>query len=126
VRQGIVALGVLLQLVLASCESDEDQIIIPDGAAATTYNGEAAPDGGPSGLGKLCSADDSCKSYEASYCVVVPSLGGYCSFKNCSIEHDDCPAGYICCDYNIDGYPNACLSPAKWTEYKATLCTNAK
>ena len=65
------------------------------------------------------------QQYEANYCVIVPGIGGYCSVQDCSVTNDECPGDYVCCDYNMEEFPNACLSAAKWDEYSATLCVNA-
>ena len=115
--------GMLCFLFACSCSDDDP---CQDGACDTNYNGEEAPDGSPTGLGKLCTTEDGCAEYEANYCVFVPGVGGYCSVKDCTLDPNDCPSGYRCCEYTFEGYPTICLSPAKWDQYSDGLCTNAK
>ncbi len=117
----------LTVLTVLSCSESSDKTCEGSGCdSATGYNGEEAPEGSPSGLGKLCESDDECAEHEADFCVIVPGSGGYCSFDDCTIDPNDCPGGYLCCEYNLEGNPRICLSPAKWDEYSDLLCTNAK
>ena len=92
--------------------------------SGSDYQGETAGKDGPVGQGTYCENDDDCRGYETDFCVIIPGLGGYCSNRDCTVDPNDCPGGYVCCDYEME-HPDACLSPAKWAEYSASLCVNA-
>lgn len=100
---------------------DEGQIykdgecVEPDTDSETAGGTDSGdPDGGgelPSGMGETCGSDADCQGFEADYCLIeYGEEEGVCTVKNCSIAPDDCPGGYGCCDFSIDGVPNFCAT----------------
>lgn len=65
-------------------------------------------------LGTECrraGADSDCPG-GASFCVILPgNTVGYCTYRDCTVDPNDCPDGYICLDLDKfePGQPHACI-----------------
>jgi hypothetical protein len=84
---------------------------IPSDALADGQPDSAAQDLDTSGLGTPCSASTDCPG-KADFCVVMPGkTSGYCTYRDCSIEANDCPAPYTCLDLAkyMPNLPTACI-----------------
>ena len=66
----------------------------------------------PEGLDEACltmGLETECVEYEAEYCLVEPGKPeGYCTMADCTVEPDDCPPGFKCCDITVKGIVNFC------------------
>ncbi len=79
----------------------------------------------PTGFGKYCTSDADCAGLEADHCAIDPETqDGFCTVKNCTVQPNDCPVGYMCCDSPESfGQPNACISQADYdTLHGMGLC----
>lgn len=79
--------------------------------AASSESGEPAAPAKLSaeGEGTACTADDQCSAFpDAKSCDAFVMA---CSIKNCTIEPDNCPDEYACCDVTAfaPGAPNVCI-----------------
>lgn len=64
------------------------------------------------GEGTACTSDAACANFpDANVC---DTFIGACSIKNCSIDPDNCPDTYLCCDVSAfaPGAPNVCIKDA--------------
>lgn len=70
-------------------------------------------------LGEACEKSEEC-SEQASLCMNNPTSPdpGYCTIAECTVNPNDCPEGYHCCDLSImsSSLPTACLNE---TDYQA-------
>lgn len=93
-----------------------------DDAGSADDTDSAEDDGGdggdlPTGMGEICAGDEDCADYEADYCLMQPGDDeGVCTVQNCSVDPDDCPDGYLCCDFTIPSVPNFCVTDAQFAE----------
>lgn len=88
-----------------------------DTTPADTNPGDSdTTDGEGSGLGENCTGDDSCATYQASYCLkdpMAPNDPGICSVPNCTAS--DCGADFACCDCTSSAlvpWPTPVCAPA--------------
>ena len=61
----------------------------------------------PSGQGMSCASSADCEGLEASYCDTF--MTRTCLVQGCSLEPDDCSAGYGCCDLSMFGVGLLCI-----------------
>lgn len=101
----------------------EDEPIDTDTGSAA----DAGPDGGddgPTGMGEVCTEDgEECAGFEADYCAIQPGNDeGYCTITGCAAAPDNCPDGYLCCDFP-DGFDieNFCVTEADF-ELMSSMC----
>ncbi len=126
----------LLTLLAACAPSDDERCgdgfvwadhtcnLIADTSTETGDTDSDTDSGLPSGLGEPCTEDGGeCDGFEADYCAINPTSGdGYCTVLGCATEPDDCPEGYLCCDFppTIE-QENFCVTEAEFEEM-ASLC----
>jgi len=86
---------------------------------------DAGADGGdelPSGMGEVCAGEEDCAGYEADYCLIqMGEEEGVCTIQDCSVDPDDCPDGYLCCDFSIPSVPNFCATDERFADL-GTMC----
>jgi hypothetical protein len=78
--------------------------------AGADENADTEEDGLPAGMGDVCTGDGTCTG-EADFCALEPGAAeGMCTVQGCTVEPNDCPAGYICFDLSIfaAGLPTIC------------------
>ncbi len=66
----------------------------------------------PEGEGSSCQTDEQCSAFpDATDC---DDFFFVCSIKNCSLDPNNCPDGYACCDVSVfaPGAPNVCIRDA--------------
>jgi hypothetical protein len=78
------------------------------------------------GLGASCFSPVDCENYtEASYCLQQSSaMEGYCTIPDCLVKPDDCPEGYVCCDFKVESIPNFCTEEQQFEETLHVMCEN--
>ncbi len=77
------------------------------------------------GMGEYCESDEDCAGYDADFCALDPfTQAGGCTIKNCIEEPDNCPPGWVCCNFP-DGfmYPDICMPESRYDIYGPTACT---
>ncbi len=88
------------------------------GPATDAGSDAAIPDEAPpprlsaEGEGTACTSDDQCSAFpDATSCDAFVKM---CSIKDCSIDPNNCPEGYACCDVSVfaPGAPNVCIREA--------------
>ena len=98
------------------CQADGDT----DSSSDTGSGDDGGVDGGddlPTGMGEVCAGEEDCAGYEADYCLMQPGDDeGVCTVQDCSVDPDDCPDGYICCDFSIPAVPNFCATDEQYAE----------
>ncbi len=66
----------------------------------------------PTGLGEVCEGDKDCEDLEADFCTNSPVEPiGYCTVKDCTAAPDNCPSGYQCCLFPMQGISDFCITP---------------
>lgn len=78
------------------------------------------------GLGASCFSSIDCENYgEANYCLQENSAAeGYCTIPDCTVEPDDCPEDYICCDFRVESIPNFCTEKQQFETVLHVMCKN--
>jgi hypothetical protein len=83
-----------------------------DNAGAPSSDGQAGATAGggatslPEGLGKACTGPADCAGTEATFCDMVVTQA--CTVEGCSLDPNDCPPGYSCCDLSAFGFSTIC------------------
>jgi hypothetical protein len=81
--------------------------------AAMDANTDASSDTDAGGettatLGADCQTDPDCGS-DAPFCAKSPfDMVGYCTLRDCDVNNDACPDGYMCLDLGFGGVPPFC------------------
>jgi hypothetical protein len=90
----------------------------PDGAVQSTdaavSEDAAAADAGapvPTGLGAACSQPSDCAQFDATYCESFQTH--QCMIEHCTVDPNDCPSGYECCDFSTLGLNNTLCVPTQ-------------
>jgi hypothetical protein len=88
-------------------------LIAPDGSHSDSLseNMDSHHESSSPELGAPCGDSSDC-SGKADFCVVMPGkTTGYCTYKNCTLTPNDCPAPYICIDLSIymPNLPTGCI-----------------
>ena len=109
-----------------ACAADE--VVV--GAVCACAPGEAKGEDGlcgvVQGFGAPCDATTSCTSATYGYCSVRGGIGS-CT-NRCAVD-TDCPASYMCADWEptpscrtFTGYGATCAGPADCASYDASFC----
>jgi hypothetical protein len=70
-------------------------------------SGGADDGGGDDLMQEPCTSDAECAAMEDGYCDMFQ---GFCTKQNCSVENDECPSEWECCDFEDFGLPKICVS----------------
>ena len=71
--------------------------------------GESADAGGTSSLGESCTSEDDCGP-DAPFCDTFQY--NMCLIRECTIEPESCPDGWMCCDFSRFGLEEQLCVPA--------------
>lgn len=93
---------------IARADGGCEQLSVGDGDAVGGAGG--AMDGNEPPLGARCKSDKACATIEDGYCDIIK---GWCTKKDCSLENDECPGGWECCDLTAFGLELMCVSLAE-------------
>ena len=81
-------------------DTELNETPIPD-AGVDTEGSTDEGDGLPEGMDDICSESAPCTG-EADFCNQTPGdPEGVCTIQGCTLDPDDCPAGYSCFDLSV-------------------------
>lgn len=114
-----LALSLFACATVAGCEFDDPcpgeseelneglcKNVATDAGTSDTGAGDAS-----GALGTVCVDDSSC-SADAPFCAKSPfDAEGLCTIRDCTVDPNDCPTGYICDDSALTfGAPTYCVA----------------
>jgi hypothetical protein len=100
-----------------AADASVDDAKVGDAKAGAAQDDSAAAM--PTGMGDVCVNQNDCAGKDAAYCAIKPpDPTGTCTVKDCNAATNDCPTGFVCCDFVIDPVPNYCSLEADFAMLK--------